>query len=959
MAVDAEELVTRIFREVVERGNEAVAQAEDVADEDEEVGWRLLKAGQALVKEGERAIKRLKPLLQNRPADFSDAVKRMMIQNADIMDRQRSLDSLLYDFDDYMEVETFEGERFAELQSETKAFALVVMESIRKVMAEAVLKAQPLPEQVIQPEVVQPIVAAPTPEPVKVEPIVIAEAITRGDSPVNVSPIKMEPPSTKPEPALVAASTLPPPAPRPSAFPPLPPLPPMASRPESRSSKHSSTQSAMRPSTQGRERPAMPPWPKPPPGNMKLARSRSGSAGGHSGPTSPTSVPPGMQDFRPTALRPPPSPKPFQPIGLPLQHPPSSPPGLPLQHPSPPPAQQQQHYRDQPTSPYSQQSQYQHLRQQQHHQYSLPLQRPQDSDTEAGRFDFGLPTRTAAPRLAQRPSYQDLSSVSQPEPERPARNHEMERMSRLADTLRMPTDARYNPPPVHTSFLDQEPYPEPPSAYNDRRLTGTTASDRQSSNFDATSPLHSNSNRTSAFSNATSYTSPTRHSNNTYGGIPRSSSLHASSTPGELREKSISSLSERENNKLMLVEEWASTHTATTHDTTPPAGYPVWRTVDMKLGVDSSFIVMKGFCKGATLFKDNGPGEGVKKLGGAGNAQAVKDFSAGMGFAGAYAASNATFQETMAQCTRCEYTHKYSQLMQDLDKDSIATLQAHGLRYRRRFLYKAHMHTGIMTKAYYACPFCVHTGSTPREGDATVFTSALYFLRHVARHPQPLPEVPGLTVLYGTVSADDPAASDFDVHLLTGPMTPGYPLEGDASARAAMMPVMLAVKDHVQLPGERPLERPDRTAATPLLQFFSGARIVGVEFPEQWGGKWCTGWHDGDFGAFPIKNVQLETPRRSRMGAHQEAPVSRRTCVTKWKFDSRSGAGTGWLPFEKGETLTNLEWDDPEAWFWVATNKKGKWGIFPSSHVKMDSVKDGSLNDSSSSITKKKSILPW
>jgi hypothetical protein len=213
----------------------------------------------------------------------------------------------------------------------------------------------------------------------------------------------------------------------------------------------------------------------------------------------------------------------------------------------------------------------------------------------------------------------------------------------------------------------------------------------------------------------------------------------------------------------------------------------------------------------------------------------------------------------------------------------------------------------IMTKAYYACPFCTHTGSTPREGDATVFTSAMYLLRHVARHPQPLPEVPGLTVVYGTLAVDDPSATDFDVHLPSAPLTPGYPLEGDASARSAMMPVMLAVKDHVQLPGEKPLDRPDRTAATPLLQFFAGSRIVGVEFPEQWGGKWCTGWHDGDFGAFPIKNVQLEAPRRGRMGAHQEAPVSRRACVTKWKFDVRSGAGTGWLPFEKGEAITNLE----------------------------------------------------
>ena len=82
-AVAAEELVTRIFREVVERGNEAVTQAEDVADEDEEVGWGMLKAGQALVKEGERATKRLRTLLDKHDAEFSDAIKQLMVHNGE------------------------------------------------------------------------------------------------------------------------------------------------------------------------------------------------------------------------------------------------------------------------------------------------------------------------------------------------------------------------------------------------------------------------------------------------------------------------------------------------------------------------------------------------------------------------------------------------------------------------------------------------------------------------------------------------------------------------------------------------------------------------------------------------------------------------------------------------------------------------------------------------------------
>lgn len=435
---------------------------------------------------------------------------------------------MLYDFDDYIEIDSFDPEKFSELQTAAKALALLVMESIRKIMAEPV-----------------------TPK--------------------------------------VETPTMPPPAPRPTAFPPLPPLPPNAPavRPESRSSKHSSVQSNVRPSTQGRERPPASQWPKTMP---KLGRSRSGSAG-HNGLPSPTST----QEYRPTPLRPPPSPQPGQRL----------------------------------------------------------------SDSDSGKFDFGLHSRI--PQLTHRQSHTELV------------RDDMDRM-RLADTLRIPAEKKYTAAPLQTSFLDQEPYHDSPTMYNDRRFTATS-SDRQSSNFDATSPHHSNSNRTSAFSNATSYTSPTRHSNTAFNNaIPRSSSIQKQ---GELREKNIMNLAEQQSG-LMLVEEWQSTHTATTHDTSA-TGYPSWRRVDMTLGVESTFITMKGFCKGAILFKESGPGEGVKKLGGAGKSAEIVEFTGGMGNGGMYSASNARFQEAMAQCTRCEFSHKYAQLEQDLDKDRKSTYLSGGV----------------------------------------------------------------------------------------------------------------------------------------------------------------------------------------------------------------------------------------------------------------------------------------
>ncbi len=71
-------------------------------------------------------------------------------------------------------------------------------------------------------------------------------------------------------------------------------------------------------------------------------------------------------------------------------------------------------------------------------------------------------------------------------------------------------------------------------------------------------------------------------------------------------------------------------------------------------------------------------------------------------------------------------------------------------------------------EACYACLFCVQAGTTVRDGDATVFRSADDLILHLARHPQPLPVLAGVTVLYGEIAADHPHARDFDLHLPAG-----------------------------------------------------------------------------------------------------------------------------------------------------------------------------------------------
>ncbi|KAG7114680.1 hypothetical protein HYQ44_008135 [Verticillium longisporum] len=410
------------------------------------------------------------------------------------------------------------------------------------------------------------------------------------------------------------------------------------------------------------------------------------------------------------------------------------------------------------------------------------------------------------------------------------------------------------------------------------------------------------------------------------------------------RDARVPSLPEREN-KSILIEEWASSDRSTIPDTTSTIGNPSWKVVDLVIGPDSSFYERKGFCKGAKTFRESGPGDAVKKVGGAGDVPKPTPYTQDILYGQMFNAPPPVFADAKAQCMHCEYEHKYSQLLQDTDKESIADLQGEGIRYRRRFLYKSHMATRHMTKTSYGCPFCVHIGSTTYEGDATVFQSAALLLRHLARHPQPLPDVPGLTVLYGTITGE-PNEHDFDIHFPNPAAPPGGPPDGGAS-----LPSAVATRDHVQMPDEKPLARPE--PGTEVLQFFAGARIIGVEFPERWGGKWCLGWHDGIFGAFQARWVQLEAPRRGKL-AGQAPPRTQRSGIARWKWDVKAGTGPGWLGFDKGETITNLDWDDPDAWYWVGTTSKGKHGIFPTSHMKIETIKDGSLEGLTSPVKPKK-----
>lgn len=72
MAIEVEQLIIQPFREVVERGNEALANAEACQADDADLAARMTTVSRALVREGERALKRLQPLWQTQIEKYGE-----------------------------------------------------------------------------------------------------------------------------------------------------------------------------------------------------------------------------------------------------------------------------------------------------------------------------------------------------------------------------------------------------------------------------------------------------------------------------------------------------------------------------------------------------------------------------------------------------------------------------------------------------------------------------------------------------------------------------------------------------------------------------------------------------------------------------------------------------------------------------------------------------------------------
>ncbi|KAI0110241.1 hypothetical protein F4814DRAFT_396772 [Daldinia grandis] len=700
MAIDAEELLIQPFREVVERGKEAVVNAEASAgsgDDEDEDGTDpsngqnvtdMLKAARSLVKEGERALQRLLPLWQDRVDKHGDAFTEAMRQNDRILDNQRRLEDLLYDLDDFVQVDSFDPEKFADVQASSKAFALTLMETMKRLHIE---------ENVGE---------APSPPP-WIQPLSSRDSNNKGrGNSGSITPMRLGDNA-----GISGAST---PSRRPSSpdilgaerdFISLISSPPSAPPPNPRTSAWVSEQTT-------------------------AAKSWSRN----------NSIP--EDDYF---------------VGQPVIF--NSLDSLTLHG----------------------------------QELSVPSNVPKSPDTSYSRISWYTTTGsyTSGPR----------SSVYVPTSD--------QRTTSLAKSM---TDRHGTHEPIE---VDLPPLPSPP-AYED--------------------------------------------------GLIPAEELFAA------RKDSFS-------------------------------GY--------QIGLDSSLYIHKGLCTGSQTYRFKGRRVATK---------AVMEYGT---------------RRSTARCTECEFAQSLLEVELDDALDPSANFGKAGVLYRLRFLYKSHLASDSAFTMRFGCLFCAEKGQTVYPDDATIFATQDQLFKHLSRHPQPLPEIPGITILYGEVPKNDPSVEDYDLHFPNPPVASLLP----DTATLAKLPSARAIKSHIKRYG-RDLTDPDGNSER-VMKFMEGARIVGLEFPENWKGKWCTGWHDGQWGSFPTKYVTLELPTN---------PPGANTCTdgmfvtTRWKSEVKD-TSIGWLQFDKDETLSNVSWLNQDDWCWYGTKKNGKGGLFPRSYVKQESLRGGAMRN--------------
>ncbi|KAM0431849.1 hypothetical protein ACHAPT_005101 [Fusarium lateritium] len=823
---DVADLVVTPFREIVDKGRTALENAGD--------NKPMLKAAQSLVKEGERALKRIEPLcrklLDEYGSNFVDALK----ENDDIANFRSELTDLLWEFDDYCEPEDFEPEKFAELQGLSRKAAPRTYDILMRLKLEVPVDHD---TRSIMTRLSGPQSRPISPDAPPIPPLFpFSEMRKDSASPASVQ-------RSAPESVVETRSVHDPPTVE-AATAQLRHLMQTQSGPDE--GLYASIPEPLKPEPQQAPTPIEPP-PRPPSANPWDVK---------------TPPPPREQRFPDDfsfERR-----APVAPIESPIE--PISPPLSP------------QRARDSPTS------------------RPRPLYMGSDRSSQISNDSRLSPTG------ADPASYERTYSIFPTPRGRYSNSNSIMSTSIPEDVASDRSSAGYI-----AQLSSRLP---PPRTHSLPKSRPESVETNQSSVFDPSrtdgvnTPL--TEHRGSAVSAADS--SPTL-------GSSELSSLPLKAPPvnnyqGFIEPPHVVRMPEIDNLPIPVETEIATPE----HPPNPFA-------IDCKLSPQSSFYTHKGFCDGAKEILNGGAG--IKKTVKAGFASAA----------------------SVAKCVKCHFELDFNEIDLDVNKAARGNFIKNGIGYRIRFLQKSHLPTRRSDDVMYGCIFCIHQGRTLHASDATVFVSQKALFAHLARHPRPLPAVPGFTVIEGA-EVPDRYRNDYDLHFKNPVET--HPVVEKAN-EICTMPTATSKEAARRMYGQRLLY--DRT---PALEMVQGARIAGIEWPAKYVGEWVFAWHDGTFASAPLETLRLDPPPPEDIKMDGTSPVQ---ATARWKFSIKDKTKGDWLKFEKDEIITNISWSYQEHWCWSGVNAKGKWGIFPQAFMDIGTLRDfgiGSGSDRASILSSEK-----
>ncbi|KAI1761093.1 hypothetical protein GGR53DRAFT_525404 [Hypoxylon sp. FL1150] len=876
---EVERLAIAPFREIVEKGNAAI---ENAPKADEETSPLMMKAAQNLVREGERAMKRIEPLciknFEEYGVNFVDAIK----ENDEIAQYRSELEDLLWDFDDYIEADEFDAAKFDELQKASRKAAPKIVDILKRMK-----------------------LTAPAPPSARSSSSRTASSVPDRLSrshyePILTSIVVDSPTSTTTE-KLMEETEL----------------------------QLSSMMGAVAGPDEGLDGNIMPR------SMSDLDRSNSRRSEISDATSDPPPRPPSADPWQ-VGTAPPVSPMEHPGEGDRWERRPlvaSDSPTIPQAHPVSPyggnlasPLRIRSCRSDEPSNPNPRDDDDRRMR-----AASRSLGTASDGSRSPGKSNrWTNSTQGSVPRLhsgftpvCRSPGNESTISGWPGQSHDPSASRSpSDTSSIMGRTPSIPENSAINTQGPSASL---PPIPNfPPRQTSLAKQSSTRRSSRHpstesinSSVFDViecmnpTSPATSAPHRNSLMS--VEAMSP-GHQPPEYPGHPPfyqrvATTPSISSDVATITNHSSSTLTTRPGFNMAGMDEGlipVDTESPMRDEQSIPP-----RESDCTIGPASSFYKLKGFCKGADEVMQGRLG--FRKI-----KRPVGGFS----------------MAVVAKCNHCLFEIDFKSVEQDLNNDSSGSFTSNSIGFRLRILQKSHLSIRHVEEQLYGCQFCIQEGKTVEESDATVFFNQSQLFAHMARHPRPLPAIPGITV----VEAPEipPSFKDnFDLHF---PYPPIQSVMTGLSRELSRLPSAVATETRKIQNGVM-RSPPGRE---PVLHFAIGAKIVGIEFPPKYEGKWGIGWHDGVRAALEFESVQIDAPSKSEVKMQGTSNVQ---AVARWKWNQKGDER--WLKFDKGDIIKNIGWAYKDHWCWSGTTSKG-WGIFPQSHLDPNSIRTVEPGDNAS-----------